>query len=505
MQTDVLIHAIKERNAKDLLNIVNEKLKQENGLNMKYPLIFEDFYWLLDTLEKNTENTEKNRKVIHSFYELVLQNYIIIVPPFIERNKFSGNDEWKKQVFKFRDYRMDERLIFSVTNLPIYLSHIPVLYDMTTLTGDELLYELTYLFEDFWMKGFLNKTIMNVPKELESRMKKLKLFITALFEFMMKIGKYNERRIYEILYDLINFTKSPDGYEADKPAALKILKSLKGSSWSSLRTQVKSQSSIFKYTWDQFCSIFGSQDVEKYRKLASELNIPGASKMNKAQLCTALNNIKSKYLQDEAMNCALDDVDPWTMDSINDIPPYRRYRIGENCFDIVSLMDSIEKGQTSNPFNRQELPVADIIDKFSKIQKMLKSRDDFYERVTETPILSHKSILSQKLGQIWSQMKYPTSIDNFLNANEVELDNVVDELSNYDVLNINLQDLTKYKRSSNKHDSLADLMFRITILPLDEHTSTRLLALEIGLNNNIRNRNKRKFSESGTETEFTED
>ncbi len=214
--------------------------------------------------------------------------------------------------------------------------------------------------------------------------------------------------------------------------------------------------------------------------------------MNKAQLCNTLERLKTSYIQDDARHCAADDADPWYGEVMKDIPEYRRYRIGNQCYDLINLAESLERGEESNPFTRERLPVDDIKDKFQYISLMLDDRDDFYERIKSTPIMSKTAMLSRTLANIWSKLAYPTNIEFFNAANDSDLKKVLDAWWEYSVLDIHPSDVNRFNRARDKREVLIDVMNRIVNQNQDENTATRLQALESGINNNIRSLERRR-------------
>jgi len=259
--------------------------------------------------------------------------------------------------------------------------------------------------------------------------------------------------------------------------------------WDVLRENIVGKS--LNFVWEQFCKTFGSTDVQKYRQLAKEFDIPGAEHMNKAQLCGALNDLQNAYIQPEAETCNLDETDSWSLDALRDIPPYRRFKIGHQCFDLLSLKSAIDHGITENPITRQPLPTSQIDAAYDRLSKMMIKKDDFLERVRSTPILSQTAMMSQMLGHIWSKLDYPVSAEDFLKSSDDDLMAMWNEMICYQVLPI--ASMTRaFMESRNKHASMLNILSRIVDMPVDEYTTTRHRAIEMALNNNIKSTSRRR-------------
>lgn len=273
------------------------------------------------------------------------------------------------------------------------------------------------------------------------------------------------------------------------PLVLKIFRNVFDSSlWALLRKKVRGN--LFTYVWDQFCRTFGSGELEKYRNLAREFGIQNVENMNKAQLCVEFNKLPLSVLQQDAANCNLDDTDPWSLDNIGDIPPFRRYKIGHQCFDLNSLEEAIKRKEKVNPFTREQLPLEDIQRTLEKSSRMLRTDENFLNRMRATPLLTKQAHMSQLIGNIWSKLPYPTSPENFLAASETELNNMWKEMLQYDVLPVRSMSHT-FANSADKHLALLNILQRLVDLPEDEYANTRYLAIATALNNNIKARRHR--------------
>jgi hypothetical protein len=132
----------------------------------------------------------------------------------------------------------------------------------------------------------------------------------------------------------------------------------------------------------------------------------------------------------------------------------------------------------------------------------LLKENDFYKLVKETPILTKDQLFSRKIGNVWSKMQYPTSIENFMSASDRELENMMDEMYDYPVLYIPNSERRRFEEAlERRHDSrqtpqevIVDIMERIMNLESEDEddVKTRIAAMEVALNNNISERNRRR-------------
>jgi hypothetical protein len=334
--------------------------------------------------------------------------------------------------------------------------------------------------------------------------------IQTTFKYLIDSTLFTSQEIIDLVNKTFDLTQVPEDWEMRETILTWVNEYMDNRSWPLLRKKVKSSSSLFTYVWDQFCSTFGSSDIESFREKARELGVTNAAYMNKAQLCNALNLLKNDFIQREAELCSPDDADPWTMNEMRNIPPYRRYRISGQCYDLLSLAKAVEESKQApvdpvthkrmpalNPFTRQPLPEDDILEKYEHVKKLLLTKDDFFSRIRDTPILSKEQIFSQKIGNVWSKMKYPTSVQNFMSASERDLQNVFDSMYSFDVLKLGKQDVQRFDKSlkpgskETPQEVLVGIMERIVTMNPDEYSTTRVQAMETALNENIESRNQR--------------
>jgi len=266
--------------------------------------------------------------------------------------------------------------------------------------------------------------------------------------------------------------------------------------WNVLKESVIGSSS--KFLWDTICSkSVTQQDVGKLRTWATLHGIPNAETMSGRQLCARLANVSLPI-----DSCKQDDIDPWSQESMHEIPPYRWYKIGNNCFDIRSLHEAVKRGEQRNPFDRSPLDTNAIEQRFDLIANTYAINR--LQALKEVPMVTKQQYLTQTLANIWSVFKYPVSIDAFLKASETDLDNVLDSMIAFSVIPLTTNEVQRYRNSvgkDEKFDVLVGIMQRILSLPTGELTTTIHAAMELALNENIKVRRRRQRDEMESETE----
>ena len=148
------------------------------------------------------------------------------------------------------------------------------------------------------------------------------------------------------------------------------------------------------------------------------------------------------------------------METMSEIPPYRRYKIGNHCFDLFSLASSIKSGATANPYTRENLPVDDIMDHFGIISKLMTTKSSLIDDVRNSSILSKEGIQKQKFTQVLTKMRYPISMDAFFKADDHIMDKIFDDFINFRIIPITNQDRIAFQTSDNKHYTIIDIMSR---------------------------------------------
>jgi hypothetical protein len=336
------------------------------------------------------------------------------------------------------------------------------------------------IYNDWYVVLYLFRAFLAQPKKQE------------LFQ---KYGDFISRELISQGRDPKELFKAAIAYIDDENDRKEIWRLLpKRNWWDVLKKSVIGFSA--KFLWDTICRTTPSQqDVEKLREWAAAHGIPNAEKMNGRQLCVTLASVHLP-----ADDCDPEDIDPWSQESMYEIPPHRRYKIGDHCFDIQSLHEAVQKGERRNPFDRSPLDVSAIQNRYALIRNTYKMNP--LHGLRDIPIMNKQQFLTQTLANIWSVFKYPVPIEAFLRASEPELDNVLHALASYSVIPLTTNEVQRYKSAKErdaKFDILVQIMQRIISLPENEYTTTIHTAMELALNENIHVR-KRTRSEDDSES-----
>ena len=300
--------------------------------------------------------------------------------------------------------------------LPIFLLYRPHIYR-------NFLYKIVqYLkFEEILTYKKNSKTIMDILDEkgidLEKEMIELKK--------ETRVDMYSVKRVVENLNQYSNYSYS---------------------TWKTLQSNVLGSTS--KYIWDTICGKTSKnvtkKDVNKLKEFASVHGITNVENMNHRQLCARLSDV-SQY---STADCDVNDVDPWTMESMSEIPRERWYKIGQNCFDINSLNEAVKRGDTFNPFNRSWLDVEDIRKRHNIVQNTIKTNK--IHELKDVPMLTKEQYISQILLNVWGHMKYPVPLSDFLKASENELDMVFESFKKFALIILTRKDFLMYAKKISR-------------------------------------------------------
>ena len=149
------------------------------------------------------------------------------------------------------------------------------------------------------------------------------------------------------------------------------------------------------------------------------------------------------------------------------------YNIKENkntyCFNILELKEQIDKGDTRNPYTRNQLPVEEIISQYNNLKKRLVDDrlelTNILEQIKNTDIMSEENIVSLQVTNLSGLLEYVTHnmimslsreqigvILNYMKENplfliikkDINLRNFVEE----SIRNLNIDDIHKNTRKA---------------------------------------------------------
>lgn len=273
--------------------------------------------------------------------------------------------------------------------------------------------------------------------------------------------------------------------------------------WQSLQLAVQGQSLGNEFAWDTICRSFGSAKLADLKQYAARLGIDSTN-MNKAALCKVLGDVmRNRFLQPEARQCDPADLEPFSMENMGSIPAYRRFKIGTQCFDIFNLKDAIDKGQTKNPFTREQLPVREIEKAYVQLKPFLGKQSTFLQNVRDTPIMDPRQRLKQSLVNLWTKLNYPPPIESVMNASNAELSAIWENLLSYGLVDDAEQEAFEgAETASDKLKILLNFLDRFSNLARED---TRLVALEDSLTNVLQGRAEANARRRRASEAFDED
>ena len=263
--------------------------------------------------------------------------------------------------------------------------------------------------------------------------------------------------------------------------------------WNRIRQNVH-RANQRPHPWTEFCNdTFGSPEPmnRDVRRMASvDFGIRRQYEMNKAQLCRALDDLPRRFLQASASGCDLTDVDPYTQDEVNRIPPYRRHMVNGKCFDVFELEKAVNAGQ-SNPYTREPLPAKEIVDHANLARGIGGPEHSlFLSNVRDTPTMGERETQTRALTNLWGHMQeahlYPVPVEAFLDATDDTISDIYNQLFVTKVFPRGVfEDPIEFHRARNKKDRLVGILNAIHLLPDDGNEETRLFAVGEALNSHV--------------------
>ena len=278
------------------------------------------------------------------------------------------------------------------------------------------------------------------------------------------------------------------------PERNRIIKLLKGTDpWGLVKKNVVHN----RYVWSSTCAKSDEErtyekDMRRLRQFAKVHGIRNANKLMLEDLCSKLDEVAKTLPLDD---CDLTDKDPWTQEEVRNIPPYRRYKIDRHCFDIDSLYQALQHGQTRNPLNRDLLDINAISGRYGLVRNTYTTRDKFYQSIRDDPVETRQTSMAQILADIWAHLTYPVAISAFQAATEAQLDDIMVKLSSFGVIPASVVNIADYQRQEGKEakfGALVNVLQRVFLLPQNENSSTIANAVDYALNDVLRNRRQRE-------------
>ena len=261
--------------------------------------------------------------------------------------------------------------------------------------------------------------------------------------------------------------------------------------WNSSKTFKKTGKEILSlikgkkiFKWQEICASLGDEKIQELKEIGKLYKIDTEGK-NKREICMELAKKLEKKMKIDISDCNNDS--SILGDSITDIYKPFLIKIKDNekiyCFNILELKESINKGETRNPYTRNELPVDIINKKYEKLKKLtIPSKftlTNIIEQIKNTPILTKEVLQRQKIIDLFSKMHYTGDIEIFMNAPIERYNQIFNDLVEYG-LEIKKQDHEMYKNKVNlidKRNVIIDVLIRLYNID-DEQRNIRLQTIE---------------------------
>ena len=268
---------------------------------------------------------------------------------------------------------------------------------------------------------------------------------------------------------------------------LDIVKYLKSQIKGKLKKTVIKVSNLIKnkthyYKWQKMCSEVGNKNILELQNLAKLHNISMTGK-SKRQLC---KDLAISYENQLSQKLKCNNETSILGDPIQLIPKPLLFTVNEGdknyCFNIIELIELINKGNTRNPFTRNKLPLKEITDKFKKLEKILvadkMSLTNILDEIKNNNIMTKESILKLKIINLLAMLRYTPDINKIekMTKHQIEL------MFNY----LNQNPLLQTRRASEARgertfENLINESIRILQID-DNNKDTRKTAYEVYLN-----------------------
>ena len=231
------------------------------------------------------------------------------------------------------------------------------------------------------------------------------------------------------------------------------------------------------YKWERLCSSFGNKDIDEIKNAAKIQGIPIQNK-SKKELCQLL---KDEYKKQMLIIPECHNDTTILGDDVNLIPKPLLFTFKDGdfnyCFNIIELMESINKGDTTNPWTRNPLPIDLIKDRFVKLREILieskLSLTNILDEIKNNKIMTKENILRLKITNLIALLKYTPNIEEIINMNQKKINSMFDLLNENPLMHV---------FGAKNLNNFIDESLRLLQIE-DEHKNTRKQAFETYLNN----------------------
>jgi hypothetical protein len=268
-----------------------------------------------------------------------------------------------------------------------------------------------------------------------------------IINLLLKKGKFD-------ISDIMNLiTKLEEDDEDDYTDIISYIKKL--IRIPNLRQQIKESYKRQEFKWQVICSKLNKEGKKELIEFAKELGINVLLKNTKRELC--------KIISDEMFDIVKSCEDSNLLgDDLNKLPKWRIFKIKGKCYDIIDLKKILLSGETRNPFTREPLPIEEINERITSLEKNslkgILETEDLFTRVRDTPIFSKKEYLNQQVVKLFGLFPYMLDIDLIIKANDSEINFMTEKLfkssSNY-ILQATDNEISKIEKLNGLEKKIA--------------------------------------------------
>lgn len=230
------------------------------------------------------------------------------------------------------------------------------------------------------------------------------------------------------------------------------------------------------YKWQKLCSSLGEKDSNEIKNLAF---IHGISTNNKSkrEICKLLSDEYEKQIR-QTPKCQNETT--ILGDPISLIPKPLLFAVKEGkynyCFNIIELIESINSGDTKNPWTRTQLPIVKIQKKMAQLRQILLSDKlslvNILDEIKNNQIMTKENILRLKVVNLIALLNYTPNIDNIVSMSKTVINKMFKFLNENELMHV-------YGKKTI--ENLIEESLRLLQID-DKYKDTRKAAYEIYLN-----------------------
>jgi ankyrin repeat protein len=230
------------------------------------------------------------------------------------------------------------------------------------------------------------------------------------------------------------------------------------------------------YKWQSLCSQLDEKNKDELKNLAFIQGI-STNGQSKGEIC---NLLKTEYTKQMLQTPECHNDSTILGDPIEYIPKPLLFTFNEDgkryCFNIIELLEYINKGKKNNPYTNQPLPIDAIKERMITLRQILLesklSLVNILDEIKNNPIMTKQSILRLKIVNLIALLNYTPNIEAITNMSNERVETM------FEMINGNPLMRTYGEKTL---DNLINESLRI--LQIDDiNKDTRKAAYEIYLN-----------------------